>query len=46
MMNFLERILRMPRVVVTVMVLLIFAGFLSYLSLPNESFPAIDIPYF
>lgn len=46
MMNFLERILRMPRVVVTVMVLLLVAGFGAYMSLPKESFPAIDIPYF
>jgi len=46
MMNFLERVLRMPRVVLTVMVLLLFAGFSSYMSLPKESFPAIDIPYF
>ncbi|MEQ1900153.1 MAG: efflux RND transporter permease subunit [Devosia sp.] len=46
MMNFLERILRMPRVVLTIMVLLLGAGALSYVSLPRESFPAIDIPYF
>ena len=46
MMNFLERILRMPRVVMTVMVVLLTAGFFSYMSLPRESFPAIDIPYF
>ncbi|MBI4921038.1 MAG: efflux RND transporter permease subunit [Devosia nanyangense] len=46
MMNFLERILRMPRVVLTVMGILLFAGVLSYVSLPKESFPAIDIPYF
>ena len=46
MMNFLERILRMPRVVLTVMVGLLVAGVLSYMSLPKESFPAIDIPYF
>jgi multidrug efflux pump len=46
MMNFLERILRMPRVVVTVMLLLLVAGFGAYTSLPKESFPAIDIPYF
>lgn len=46
MMNFLERILRMPRVVLTVMALLLFAGGISYVSLPKESFPAIDIPYF
>ncbi|HZY48563.1 MAG TPA: efflux RND transporter permease subunit, partial [Devosia sp.] len=46
MMNFLERILRMPRVVMTVMVVLLIGGALSYSSLPRESFPAIDIPYF
>jgi multidrug efflux pump len=46
MMNFLERILRMPRVVLTVMALLLLAGGISYTTLPKESFPAIDIPYF
>ncbi len=46
MMDLLERILRMPRVVMTVMVGLLIAGGLSYASLPRESFPAIDIPYF
>ncbi len=46
MMNLLERILRMPRAVLTVMVLLLIAGFSAYTSLPKESFPAIDIPYF
>jgi len=46
MMNFLERVLRMPRVVLTVMGLLLLAGFGAYTTLPKESFPAIDIPYF
>jgi len=46
MMNFLERVLRMPRVVLTIMGVLLLAGVLSYMSLPKESFPAIDIPYF
>lgn len=46
MMNFLESVLRMPRVVLTVMGLLLFAGFGAYTTLPKESFPAIDIPYF
>lgn len=46
MMDFLERILRMPRVVLTVMAVVLFAGFGAYTSLPKESFPAIDIPYF
>lgn len=46
MMNFLERVLRMPRVVVTVMAILLLSGLLAYMALPKESFPAIDIPYF
>jgi multidrug efflux pump len=46
MLDFIERILRMPRVVLTVMVLLLGAGLSAYISLPKESFPAIDIPYF
>lgn len=46
MMNLLERILRMPRAVLTIMVLLLVAGFGAYQTLPKESFPAIDIPYF
>jgi len=46
MVNFIEKILKMPRVVMTVMILLLGSGFASYVSLPKESFPAIDIPYF
>ncbi|WDR02822.1 efflux RND transporter permease subunit [Devosia algicola] len=46
MMNILDRVLRMPRVVLTVMALLLLAGFGAYTALPKESFPAIDIPYF
>lgn len=46
MLNLVERILRMPRVVLTVMALLIVGGLYSYSVLPKESFPAIDIPYF
>lgn len=45
MTNLIERILRMPRVVMTVMALLLLAGGLSYSILPKESFPAIDVPY-
>ena len=45
MLDFIEKILRMPRVVLTVMVIVLTAGTASYLSLPKESFPAIDIPY-
>jgi multidrug efflux pump len=46
MMHLLDRILRMPRVILTVMALLLLAGFSAYMTLPKESFPAIDIPYF
>ena len=46
MMDFLERVLRMPRVVLTIMFVLLLSGFMAYTSLPKESFPAIDIPYF
>ncbi|MEX0971288.1 MAG: efflux RND transporter permease subunit [Paracoccaceae bacterium] len=46
MLNFIARILRMPRVVITLMIFVLIGGFTSYQSLPKESFPAIDIPYF
>jgi multidrug efflux pump len=45
MLDFIVRILRMPRVVLTVMVIMLAAGFSAYVSLPKESFPAIDVPY-
>ncbi|MBL1437457.1 MAG: efflux RND transporter permease subunit [Rhodobacteraceae bacterium] len=46
MIEFIKRILLMPRVVITVMILLLVSGFAAYQSLPKESFPSIDIPYF
>ncbi|SHE37181.1 efflux RND transporter permease subunit [Devosia limi] len=46
MLDLIERILRMPRVVLTIMAILLGAGFMAYNTLPKESFPAIDIPYF
>ena len=46
MVNFIESILRMPRVVLAVMAILLVGGFAAYRSLPKESFPSIDIPYF
>ena len=46
MMNFLERVLRTPRVVITIMLALLAAGAVAYATLPRESFPAIDIPDF
>lgn len=45
MLDFIEKILRMPRVVLTVMAIVLAAGTAAYLSMPKESFPAIDIPY-
>ncbi|WP_373353890.1 efflux RND transporter permease subunit [Pseudoroseicyclus sp. CXY001] len=46
MVDFIEKLLRMPRAVLTVMILLILGGASAYVSLPKESFPAIDVPYF
>lgn len=46
MIDFIKRILLMPRVVLTVMVLLLISGFAAYQTLPKESFPSIDIPFF
>jgi multidrug efflux pump len=46
MRDLIERILRIPRAVLTVMVILLIGGVFSYMTLPKESFPAIDIPYF
>ncbi len=46
MRDFIEHILRMPRVVLTVMVILLIGGGFAYTTLPKESFPSIDIPYF
>ncbi len=45
-MNMLDAILRRPRTVITVMVLMLVAGVAAYLNLPKENQPAIDIPYF
>jgi multidrug efflux pump len=45
MLDFIEKILRMPRVVLTVMAIVLAAGTSAYLSMPKESFPAIDVPY-
>ncbi|SMQ61530.1 multidrug efflux pump [Devosia lucknowensis] len=45
MLDFIEKILRMPRVVLTIMVIVLAAGAGAYTSMPKESFPAIDVPY-
>ena len=46
MVNFIESILRMPRVVIAVMLMLLTGGAVAYSSMPKESFPSIDIPFF
>ena len=46
MRDFIERVLRIPRAVLTIMVILLIGGGFAYATLPKESFPAIDIPYF
>src|SRR5690606_2023754 len=45
MVDFIVKILRMPRVVLTIMVVMLGAGIAAYTSMPKESFPAIDVPY-
>jgi multidrug efflux pump len=45
MMNMLEAVLRRPKTVLTIMVIMVIGGISAYLTLPKESQPAIDIPY-
>ena len=40
----LDTILRARRTVMTLMVVLVAAGFVSYLSIPKEANPDIDVP--
>ncbi|MCB1508827.1 MAG: efflux RND transporter permease subunit, partial [Hyphomicrobiaceae bacterium] len=46
MINALEAILRRPKTVMTMMVVLVAAGILSYLTIPKEANPDIDVPVF
>ena len=46
MMNALEAILRRPRVVITIMLLMLVGGISAYINLPKESQPAINVPFF
>ncbi len=46
MISALEAILRRPRVVLTMMVVLVIAGIASYISLPKEARPNIEVPVF
>jgi len=45
MIGALENILRRPKSVITIMIVLLLAGISAYISLPKEGQPAIDIPY-
>ncbi len=45
-MNMLEAILRRPRTIITVMLVMMVAGISAYITLPKENQPAIDIPFF
>ena len=45
MMDMLEAILRRPRTVITIMLVMLIGGISAYISLPKESEPAIDIPF-
>ena len=46
MMNALGAILRRPRTVLTLMIFMIAGGIMSYVTIPKESNPDIDVPVF
>ncbi|MFN3225035.1 MAG: efflux RND transporter permease subunit [Hyphomicrobiales bacterium] len=46
MIGMLEMVLRRPRTVVTLMLVIIAAGVLSYIAIPKEANPDIDVPVF
>ena len=46
MITALEQILRRPRVVLTMLVVLLIAGITSYMSLPKEARPNIEVPVY
>ena len=45
-MNALETILRRPRSVLTMMIVMVIAGIFTYVTIPKESDPDIDVPVF
>ena len=45
-MSVLEQILRRPRTVLTMMVVMVIAGVFTYITIPKESDPDIDVPVF
>ncbi len=46
MMVMLEAVLRRPRTIITIMLIMLLAGIAAYVSLPKENQPAIDVPFF
>ena len=46
MIDALENILSRPRTVLTVMIVMVIAGILTYLSIPKEANPDIDVPVY
>jgi multidrug efflux pump len=46
MIDMLEGILRRPRTVLTLMVVMVTAGILAYIAIPKEADPDIDVPVF
>ncbi len=45
-MKWLETVISLPRTVLTIMVVMVVAGVISYISLPKEADPDIDLPVF
>ncbi len=45
-MNALEAILRRPRLVITMMIVIVATGVLSYINVPKEANPDIDVPVY
>ncbi|MDD7908955.1 efflux RND transporter permease subunit [Pseudovibrio exalbescens] len=46
MTSMLEAILNRPRTVLTLMVVMVVAGIMSYINVPKEAAPDIDVPFF
>lgn len=46
MLNVLEAIIRRPRSVLTIMIVMVAAGIFSYVTVPKEANPDIDVPIF
>lgn len=46
MIDALESILSRPRTVITVMIVMVIAGILTYISIPKEANPDIDVPVY